>query len=233
MYKEYAVYQPLQRRGSLSAANIAALKTSAIFTANSFIFNEADYEVLLETDPREGEDEKKFQKYQKGKEFTEAVIAALEAHADDTEYDDFAKFVGKLKEIIGDIEGMSPSRLNNIAMEMSVMDKTAVVQKDKKGNVITDSTTKDTELIGLRIGLEEYFKREVYPHVPDAIYAYEYDENKKASATNKEKLGAEFPFTRYFYEYKAPEKADDLLAQFTEIERELAAKIAALTGGGQ
>ena len=139
----------------------------------------------------------------------------------------------RLKEIIGDIEGMSPSRLNTIAMEMSVMDKTAVVQKDKKGNVITDSTTKDTELIGLRIDLEEYFKREVYPHVPDAIYAYEYDENKKASATNKEKLGAEFPFTRYFYEYKAPEKADDLLAQFIEIENELAAKVAALTGGGQ
>ena len=67
MYKEYAVYQPLQRRGSLSAANIAALKTSAIFTANSFIFNEADYEVLLETDPREGEDEKKFLKFLYGK----------------------------------------------------------------------------------------------------------------------------------------------------------------------
>jgi len=45
-------------------------------------------------------------------------------------------------------------------------------------------------------------------------------------------MGAEFPFTRYFYEYKAPEKADDLLAQFNEIERGLEAKIAALTGGG-
>jgi type I restriction enzyme M protein len=111
------------------------------------------------------------------------------------------------------------------------MDKTAVVQKDKKGNVITDPTTKDTELIGLRIDLEEYFKREVYPHIPDAIYAYEYDENKKTSSNNKERLGAEFPFTRYFYEYKAPEKADDLLAQFTDIERGLMAKVAALTGG--
>ncbi len=233
MYKEYAVYQPLQRRGSLSLANIAALKTSATFTANSFIFNEADYEVLLETAPREGEDEKKFQKYQKGKEFTEAVIAALEEHTDDTENDDFAEFVAKLKEIIGDIDGMTDSRLNAIAMEMSVMDKTSVVQKDKKGNIITDPTTKDTELVGLRIDLEEYFKREVYPHVPDAIYAYEYDENKKASATNKEKLGAEFPFTRYFYEYKAPEKADDLLAQFTGIESKLTGKVEALLGGAE
>jgi type I restriction enzyme M protein len=233
MYKEYAVYQPLQRRGSISAVNIAALKTSVTFTANPHIFNEADYEVLLATAPREGDDERKFQKYQKGKEFTEAVIAALEKRTDGTEYDDFAKFVATLKEIIGDIKGMTDSRLNAIAMDMSVMDKTAVVQKDKKGNVIPDPTTKDTELIGLKIDVEDYFQREVYPHVPDAIYAYEYDENKKTSAINKEKLGAEFPFTRYFYEYKAPEKADDLLARFAEIESGLDCKVSALLGGAK
>lgn len=233
MYKEYAVYQPLQRRGSVSAASIAALKSSAFFTANAHIFNEAEYEVLLETDPREGDEEKKFQKFTKGKEFTEAVILALEEHTNDTEYDDFAEFVKKLKEIIGNIDGMTDSRLNNIAMEMSVMDKSVIVQKDKKGNVLTDPTTKDTEIIGLKIDLEEYFKREVYPHVPDAIYAYEYDPSKKASSSNKEKLGAEFPFTRYFYEYKAPEKADDLLSQFTELESGLMEKISALTGGGR
>jgi type I restriction enzyme M protein len=233
MYMEYAVYQPLQRRGSISAATIAALKSSVLFTANSRIFNEAEYEVLLETDPREGDDEKKFQNYIKGKEFSAAVVAALEVRTADTEYDDFAEFVKKLKEIIGDIDGMSDSRLNSIAMEMSMMDKTAVVQKDKKGNVITDTTTKDTEIIGLRLDAEEYFKREVYPHVPDAVYAYEYDPNKKASSTNKEKLGAEFPFTRYFYEYKAPERADYLLAQFTEIESGLSERVSALLGGGQ
>lgn len=231
MYKEYAVYQPLQRRGSMSAANIEALKTSAFFTANAHIFNEAEYEVLLETDPREGDEEKKFQKFSKGKEFTEAVIVALEEHTDDAEYDDFAEFVKKLKGIIGGIDGMTDSRLNNIAMEMSAIDKTAVVQKDRKGNVLTDPTTKDIEIIGLKIDIEGYFKREVYPHVPDAIYAYEYDPNKKASSSNKEKLGAEFPFARYFYEYKAPEKADDLLAQFAEIESGLMGKVEALLGG--
>lgn len=85
---------------------------------------------------------------------------------------------------------------------------------DRKGKV-----TKDPE---------EYFKEEVLPHVPDAIWCYEYDPNKKESSTNKEKQGAEFPFTRFFYEYKAPEKADDLLAQFMELEKSLSAKIAEL-----
>ena len=42
---------------------------------------------------------------------------------------------------------MSDSRLNSIAMELSVIDKAAVVQKDKKGRILTDPTTKDTEII--------------------------------------------------------------------------------------
>lgn len=233
MYKEYAVYQPLQRRGFLTDEAVDGLKTSAYFTSNGQIFNEAEYEELLETDPREGDDEKKYQKFVKGKEFIETVISILEKNADGSEYDDFSIFTGKLKELIGDVDGITPSRLNSIAMELSMIDKTAVVQKDRKGNTVPDSTTKDNEIVGLKIDADEYFKREVYPHVPDAMYLYEYDPNKKTSSTNKEKLGAEFPFTRYFYEYKAPEKADDLLAQFAEIENGLADKVKSLLGGEQ
>ena len=71
------------------------------------------------------------------------------------------------------------------------------------------------------------------PHIPDAMYMYEFDENKAESATNKERLGAEFPFTRYFYEYHEPEKADDLLAQFMELEKSLSAKIGDLQRGAK
>jgi type I restriction enzyme M protein len=119
------------------------------------------------------------------------------------------------------------------------MDKTAEIQKGKQGDIIYDSTTKDTELIKLNIDVEEYFKREVYPHVPDAYYVYEYgDEGKlplfpgKQSSTtlNKEKTGAEFPFTRYFYEYKEPEKADVLLKRFMEMENSIAMKVKGLGG---
>ena len=74
---------------------------------------------------------------------------------------------------------------------------------------------------------------EVLPHIPDAVYMYEFDENKAESAANKEKLGAEFPFTRYFYEYHEPEKADDLLAQFMEIEKMLTIKVKSLQRGEQ
>ena len=113
-------------------------------------------------------------------------------------------------------------------MILSDMDKTAVVQKDRKGTIIVDPTTKDTEIIKLTKKPEEYFAEEVYPHVPDAIWRYEYDPSKKESSTNKEKQGAEFPFTRFFYKYKAPESADTFLAQFMELQKSLASKIAQL-----
>ena len=141
---------------------------------------------------------------------------------------DYSEFEKHLKSLIGKVEGFSASRLTGIAMVLSEIDKTAVVQKDRKGNAIIDTTTKDTETIKLTQDTEEYFKAEVYPHVPDAMWFYEFDESKKESSTNKEKKGAEFPFTRFFYEYKAPEKADDLLKEFMELEKSLTAKIAEL-----
>ena len=178
--------------------------------------------------PRSSADEKKYQKYIAGRKFVADVLAILETNISDKVYMDYAAFEKHLKQLIGDVDGFSASRLTGIAMILSVMDKTAVVQKDKKGEIIVDSTTKDTEIIKLTKDPEEYFSEEVYPHVPDAIWCYEFDPSKKESATNKEKQGAEFPFTRFFYEYKAPEAADDLLAQFMELEKSLAAKIAQL-----
>lgn len=228
MYKEYAVYQPLQRKAVLNVKSIEKLKTSAYFTSNSSVFNETDFAVLEEMNPRSASDEKKYQKYIAGKKFVIDVLNVLEANCSDEVYLDYAVFEKHLKSLLSNVKGYSASRLTSIAMILSEMDKTAVVQKDKKGNVIVDSTTKDTEIIKLTKDVEEYFREEVYPHVQDALWFYEYDESKKESATNKEKLGAEFPFTRFFYEYKQPDKADDLLAQFMELEKSLSKKIAQL-----
>ena len=228
MYKEYAVYQPLQRRGVLDAESIERLRTSNYFTSNSSIFNEIDFEQLQEMNPRSAADEKKYQKYLAGRQFVADVLEILEANRSDRVFMDYGEFEKYLNSLLGKVKGMSASRLSGIAMELTIIDKTAVVQKDRKGEIIKDTTTKDTEIIKLTQDPEKYFEAEVYPHVPDAIWAYEFDPKKKESSTNKEKLGAEFPFTRFFYEYKEPEKADDLLAQFMELENSLSEKIAAL-----
>ena len=228
MYREYAVWQPLQRRAILNQESIERLRTSAYFTSNSHVFNEAEFEQLEEMNPRGAADEKKYQKYLEGRKFAADVLAILEANLSDKVFMDYAVFEKHLAKLISGVEGYTASRMSAIAMILSEMDKAAVIQKDKKGKIIVDSTTKDSEIIKLTKDPEEYFAEEVYPHVPDAIWAYEFDPSKKESANNKEKQGAEFPFTRFFYEYKAPEAADDLLAQFMELEKSLAAKIAEL-----
>ena len=228
MYKEYAVYQPLQRRGVLDAESIERLRTSSYFTSNSSIFNEADFEQLKEMNPRSASDEKRYRKYLAGQRFVADVLEILEANCSDRVFLDYSEFETYLRSLLGKVEGLSASRLKGIAMVLSVMDKSAVVQKDRKGRIVTDPTTKDTEIIKLTQDPEKYFETEVYPHVPDAVWMYEFDPEKKESPTNKEKLGAEFPFTRFFYEYKEPEKADDLLAEFLELEKSLSGKIAAL-----
>lgn len=231
LYKEWSVYQPLQRRGIISKDSIEALRTSAYFTANTNVFNKAKFEELEQTDPRSAANEKAYQKQIKGKKYTEDVISVLKKHESDMVYKDFSTFLTVLKKLLADIDGMSASRLNGIAMELSVIDKTAVIQKDKKGKVLLDPTTKDTEIIRLNQDVKEYMKIEVIPHIPDAVYMYEFDENKAESTSNKERLGAEFPFTRYFYEYREPENADALLSQFMDLEKSLSDKIAALQKG--
>ena len=62
---------------------------------------------------------------------------------------------------------------------MSLMDKSAEIQKDKKGNVIYDKTTKDSEIVKYDESIEEYMDREVLLHVPDAKWFWEEDLTKK------------------------------------------------------
>ena len=92
------------------------------------------------------------------------------------------------------------------------------MQRDRKGEVVYDPATKDIETVKLSEDVEAYFEREVYPYVPDAKW---FDEEDAKSV----KTGAEFPFTRYFYQYVPPEPADELLARFMELERQLEAQV--------
>lgn len=228
MYKEYVVYQPLQRTGRLDLEAIEELEKSDLFTQNSNIFNQIEFEELIEMNPRDKDCEKKYQKYFNGQKFTKEVINLLKKNATNDRFNDYSVFEKKIKSILRNVEGYSDSRLGNICLELSEIDKKAIVQKDNKGKVKIDTTTKDSEIVKLSQDVDDYFEKEVLPHIPDAIYFYDFDENKKISSTNKEKLGAEIPFTRYFYKYVAPESSDKLLSEFFELEKELADDISNL-----
>jgi type I restriction enzyme M protein len=213
LYREYAVWQPLQRTGCINAETVDALAVGALFTANKSFCNEAAFAELSAQEPRTEKEDAQLAKLAQGKAMVDEIIATLKKNLDAVEYKDYAAFIKRLQVLLGDIDGVNAKAVEKIAYEMSVMDKAAVVQKDKKGNTIYDSATKDSEIVRNNQDVEEYFKAEVYPHVPDAYYTWE------------GKSGSEFPFTRYFYEYTEPPKADDLLKQFFEIESEVAARI--------
>ena len=215
-------------RGVLDAESIERLRTSSYFTSNSSIFNETDFEQLKEMTPRSAADEKKYQKYLAGQQFVADVLNILEANRSDQVFMDYGEFEKYLKSLLGKVEGMSASRLTGIAMVLAVMDKTAVVQKDRKGEIIKDTPLRTPRSSSSPRTRRNILRRKCIPMYPTLSGPMNLTLRKRESATNKEKLGAEFPFTRFFYEYKEPEKADDLLARFMELEKSLSEKIAVL-----
>jgi len=80
---------------------------------------------------------------------------------------------------------------------------------DKKGNPKPDASLRDTENIPLTMDFQEYMKKEVLPHVPDAWI----DETK----TN---IGYEINFTKYFYQYKPLRSLDEIRKDIMAIEQE-------------
>ena len=105
------------------------------------------------------------------------------------------------------------------------MDKTAMIQRDKKGNVIYDKETKDTELVKYEEDIDTYMAREVLPHVPDAKAFFEENLGAKKPVI---KTGAEIPFTRYFYKYQQPVPSEELEAKFMELELSVSERVARL-----
>ena len=115
--------------------------------------------------------------------------------------------------------------LDKIADGLSVMDKNAMIQRDKKGNVIYDKETKDTELVKYEEDIETYMAREVLPHVPDAKAFFEENLGAKKPVI---KTGVEIPFTRYFYKYQQPTPSAELESKFMELELSVSERVARL-----
>ncbi len=115
-------------------------------------------------------------------------------------------------------------------------DPDAEICRDSKGRPEPDSELRDTENIPLppdttmplpmefgpnkpnsrlvetfRDDIDAYIAREVLPHVPDAWVDYD-----------KTKVGYEIPINRHFYVYKPPRPLDQIEADITRLEGEIA-----------
>ena len=115
--------------------------------------------------------------------------------------------------------------LEKIADGLTAMDKKAEIQRDRKGNIIYDKETKDTELVKFEEHIDDYMAREVLPHIPDAVAFFEENLGAKKPVV---KTGAEIPFTRYFYKYQQPTASEELESKFMDLELSVSARVAKL-----
>lgn len=227
IYREYTVYQPLQRSYEISLDRIEALESSRALAS---FFDPGKYLELSEKE-KLGEKLKKIEKtqlnkFEENKMTYEQVITALKAKAGAEKYLSKEAFEPVLKNAIKDVS-FNAQTFTKVLDGLSIMDKDAEVQKDKKGEIIYDKETKDTELVGMDEDIDTYMAREVLPHVPDAKAFFEEDLKAK---TPKIKTGAEIAFTRYFYKYEAPRASEELAKEFLELENRLNHKLREVFG---
>lgn len=218
-YKEYSVYQPLQRNYAITEDRIESMITS---NALSNLYDQDKVDEIMLLDPIPAKEQKALDKYIEGKPIYEKIVKLLRENISDTVYKNEKEFLPVLKRVL---TGIDKKWIEKVEDALSEMDKTATIHKDRKGNIIYDTSTKDTEIVKFTADVDLYMEKEVLPHVPDAAWFFEEKADAKKPVI---KTGAEFPFTRYFYEYQEPEKAKDLLTDFMSIEVGLSSKINAL-----
>jgi len=122
---------------------------------------------------------------------------------------EITRLFGEAKEV--SIDGVPISRIfkttdfgyQTITVERPELDedgqRVLETRGKRKGQPKPDSKLRDSEEVPLGEDVDEYFQREVVPHVPDAWIDHD-----------KTKIGYEIPFNRHFYVFKPPRELDEI-----------------------
>lgn len=224
IYREYTVMQPLQRSYAITPERIDNMIANGCLSG---IYDEGKvYEWENSIDPLDDKTKKKLQVFYDKKPLYDSIIQTLRSNVSDTVYMSVKAFEPVITKVLS---GIDSKLITKITDGLSEMDKNAEIQLDKKGNIIWDKDTKDTEIVKLDESIDDYMAREVLPHIPDAKAFFE---GNNESATFEQdrgsktiKIGAEIPFTRYFYKYKQPEPSEKLAQVFQDLETQVRNKI--------
>jgi type I restriction enzyme M protein len=128
---------------------------------------------------------------------------------DNQSRDEIIKLYTDFKE--GEFSKIFPNHFfgyTKVTIEQPLMDNGKVVM-DKKGNPKSDSKLRDNERIPLGVDVDEYFQREVKPHLPNSWMDRE-----------KDSVGYEINFTKYFYQYKPLRSSEEITRDLMDLERE-------------
>jgi type I restriction enzyme M protein len=92
------------------------------------------------------------------------------------------------------------------------------IKKDKKGNIKPDSSLRDYERVSLSENIDEYYDREVIPHLKDSWMD-----------RSKDKIGYEINFTKYFYKFTPLRSLDDISQDLKSMDKEIVELSAKIT----
>lgn len=226
IYREYTVMQPLQRSYAITEERIESMIQKGVLSS---IYDEGKVYKLensIETDAEKKTKElKTLKKLKKNKPLYDSLLETLRSNLSDKVFYRLSDFEPVIKKILA---GFDKKIVSKVINGLSVMDKKAEIHKDQKG-IVYDTETKDTEIVKWNEKIDDYMAREVLPHIHDAKAFFEAeDENatfEDDMLAKKVKIGAEIPFTRYFYKYQEPTPSEDLLKKFKDLEDTVREKI--------
>jgi len=232
-YQKITVERPLRLRTRFTAEKVEFLRfIDAIRQEMEWVYERFGSEVYTDLKPHKAAIEKWLAagkikltpknrkalldvgKWQKQKEIMEAA-ALLASHFGDTEYDDFNIFVRELAAAMRklDLKLSAPEKKQIInCISWRAEDAIKVIKKQDKDGTIhyePDSELRDTESVPLLENIDDYFQRDVIPHVPDAWIDYD-----------KTVIGYEISFTKYFYKYQPLRDLDEIARDILALEAE-------------
>jgi type I restriction enzyme M protein len=138
-------------------------------------------------------------------------------------FTDRAAFLKELRILDQELDvRLSVIELKIVLEALGEKDVTAEICRDAKKKPEVDSELRDTENVPLTENIEEYFRREVLPHVPDAWIDH-----------SKTKVGYEIPLNRHFYRYEPPRPLEAIEADIKALETDIVRLLAEITGSGE
>jgi type I restriction enzyme M protein len=205
-YRRITVERPLRLNFAVDKERIAQLIETKAFTN-------------LVTSRKRKDTKAAKEEIEAGRNLQEEIMTALEPLVSLGVVKDRDEFSKRLKSAFKKAGIKLPTALfKAILMALAERDETARVCTDAKGNPEPDPELRDYENVPLKEDVEEYMKREVLPHVPDAWV----DESKT-------KVGYEINFNRYFYKYTPPRPLEEIETDLKKIEKEIADMLAEVT----
>lgn len=221
IYREYTVMQPLQRSYAITQERIDSMVLSG---ALSSLYDEAKVIDLESAETLSGKDQKKLDAFRKNQPLYDSILVALQSTVSETKYMSPEAFQPVLIDALKGID-VDKKTIDKIIDGLSTMDKEAEIQKDKKGYIIYDKETKDVEIVRINEDIDDYMRRVIWPHIPDAKAFFEEDLSKKKPVI---KTGAKITFTSHFYKYLKLAASEDLEKLFNELEESVSKRVARL-----